>query len=156
MQEYKITIALNERSALNPHDSQSRLTNQSDNVETVTRVQVKQRSNPSAIVTAYLHHVQGPAGFHSLNPVISVGRILPDDSAIFTIVSCGDVNQLKRLLMERQCTLRDRDSGGTPLLHVRKSLSFQAALYHLITTSTLCISPKCASSLLRTARMLMI
>lgn len=54
-----------------------------------------------------------------MNPIISVGRILPDDSPLFAIVKGGDVDELKHLLLQRQCTLRDRNSSGTPLLHVR-------------------------------------
>lgn len=82
-------------------------------------VQISQTSGKQAFVTAYIHYRQGPDGLHTLNPVISVGKTLPRNSLVFTIVESGDVDQLRRLLAERQSTLRDRDTNGTPLLHVR-------------------------------------
>jgi hypothetical protein len=47
-----------------------------------------------------------------------MSKILPDDSLIFKIVRDDDLTGLQMLLSNRQGTLRDRDSRGTPLLHV--------------------------------------
>lgn len=85
------------------------------------RVKIFERCESTVVLTAYLRHVKLHNGFSAISPAISVGKILRNDSPIFTIVKRGDVNELKRLLMRREGTLRDRDSRGTPLLHVRDS-----------------------------------
>jgi len=125
-QRYTITVETNERRISNLHDSQSQHTHQSSAVETFTRVKVVDQSAFPTILTAYLRRVEEHSGFTFVNPSISVGKMLPDDSLVFTVVVRGDVDQLKCLLARRQCTLRDRDARGTPLLHVRKSENVQA------------------------------
>ena len=87
-------------------------------IRTRIRTFLKQQSQLSAVLVAYLHEFQVHTGFASLNPVISIGKTLPDDSLIFSVVREGDVEQLQGLLALRKATLRDRDSWGTPLLHV--------------------------------------
>jgi hypothetical protein len=121
IQGYKISVVLTERSSSNIQDSQSQLALRSGSINTITKVRVRQCSRAQTVVMVYIHHVQELDGFHSLTPIISVGKILPNNSAIFTIVECGDVDQLKHLLSKRQCTLRDRNEFGTPLLHVSNS-----------------------------------
>ncbi|OAP64992.1 hypothetical protein AYL99_00964 [Fonsecaea erecta] len=70
-----------------------------------------------AVLVAYLRQVRSENGFSSLRPVICIGKTLPIGSAIFHIVSQGDVEGLRRLLARGEGSLRDRDSRGTPLLH---------------------------------------
>jgi len=118
IQGYEIRIMLTERNSSNNQDSQSQLAFQADRIDTITKIRVHQCSGARSVVMAYIHHTQRPDGFHSLNPIISIGNILPNYSEIFTIVRCGDVDQLRHLLATRQFTLRDRDAFGTPLLHV--------------------------------------
>ena len=120
-QGYSITVELNERRFSSPHNRHSRLAHQYSTVETITRVKVISHAMLPTTLMAYLRRVEEHSGFASLNPSISVGKTLPNDSPIFGIVMDGDVDQLKRLLAQRKCTLRDRDSFGTPLLHVRKT-----------------------------------
>ena len=114
----------------------------------------------SAKIKAFLEHQQSPivlvahirqsqllSGFSSLNPAISIGRSLPDDSPIFEYVRQGDVEQLQRLLTRREGTLRDRDSRGTPLLHVsRLDRNQTVAASALTPPSTQSTNRKCANS----------
>lgn len=118
MQRYEISIALSERIFSALQDSQIQPILEPDTVETITRVKILNHPKASTILTAYLHHVHGHTMSQTLHPVISVGRILPNNSPIFDIVRSGKVAKLKRLLMNRKCTLWDRNESGTPLLHV--------------------------------------
>jgi hypothetical protein len=114
---YEITIGLNERMFLAMHDSQAERTVSPDTTESITRIKVHKRSKAPTVLMAYLCYIEDQAGMQFLNPVISIGKIIPDNSELFTIVQDGIVDQLKDLLDRRQCTLRDRDTFGTPLLH---------------------------------------
>lgn len=89
-----------------------------------------QHSELPAVLVAHLHRTLLPCGFSSINPVISIGKMLPDDSPIFSIVRTGNVEEIQRLISQRECTLRDRDSYGTPLLHV--SRLYKAAVSYLL------------------------
>ncbi|KAF2786022.1 ankyrin [Melanomma pulvis-pyrius CBS 109.77] len=115
--EYDVIVELSQRTFSDSNGDQNQDTDRSSMIETITRVKVLENSEYPTMLVAYLRHVQAHNGFSTLNPVISIGKILPDDSSLFAIVSHGDVDGLKRLLLQRQCTLRDRDSFGTPLLH---------------------------------------
>lgn len=117
--EYNVIVEHSQRTFTNFHGDQSQDVGRSSTVENTTRVKVIEHSEYPTVLVAYLRHVQTHNGFSTLNPVISIGKMLPDDSLLFAIVTNGDVDGLKRLLQERQCTLKDRDSFGTPLLHVR-------------------------------------
>ncbi|KAJ4370621.1 hypothetical protein N0V83_005142 [Neocucurbitaria cava] len=122
--EYDVTVALTRRTFTESDDDQSQVTRQNSKVEILASLKVVEKSDNPTVLVAHLHHIQLQNGFSSLNPVISIGQMLPDDSLLFDIVATGDVDMLKRLLAQRQCTLWDRDSYGTPLLHVRKLCSF--------------------------------
>jgi hypothetical protein len=87
--------------------------------ETIAKIRIIQKYGERVNVTAYIHYRQGHDGLQTLNPIISIGKTIPCDSLVFEIVRSGDVDALKRLLAERRCTLRDRNTNGTPLLHVR-------------------------------------
>ncbi|OAG43241.1 hypothetical protein AYO21_02527 [Fonsecaea monophora] len=82
----------------------------------IVKASIEDAESP-AVLVAYLHQIQSDNGFYSLNPVVSIGRIVPTGSAIFEIVSRGDVEGLRRLLALGEGSLRDRDPRGTPLLH---------------------------------------
>jgi predicted oxidoreductase len=127
---YEISIMLTQRSSSNNQDSQGQLALQVDRIDTVTKIRILQGSGARAVVMAYVHHIQRRDGSHSLNPIISVGSILPNNSEIFTIVGRGDIDQLRHLLATRQFTLRDRNASGTPLLHVGNSpLSYKTCCF---------------------------
>jgi hypothetical protein len=61
---------------------------------------------------------------------------LPNDSPIFSLVENGDMDGLLSLLSQGKASLRDRNSFGTPLLHVSRSLSRVSDL--LIVTFAVC------------------
>lgn len=119
-QKYSITVEVNERMVSKFQKGPGQHAHQPFTVETITRVKVIDHAKSPKTLMAYLRRVEGHSGFFSVHPSISVGKTLPKDSPILGIVMDGDVDQLKRLLAQRKCTLRDRDSFGTPLLHVRK------------------------------------
>lgn len=119
IQGHEIRIMLVERSVSPAAHGQRWRAARDKRTETIAKVQIAQTSGERAVVTAYIHYIQGPDGLQTLNPVISVGKILPCDSEVFTVVRNGDVDKLRHLLAERRCTLRDRDANGTPYLHVR-------------------------------------
>ena len=73
-------------------------------------------SESLTVLVVHLHQIQVDSGYSFLNPTLSVGKALADDSPIFDIVERGDVEQLQSLLAQKEGTLRDRDSYGTPLL----------------------------------------
>jgi hypothetical protein len=119
IQGHEIRIMLLERETFPVSRGQSWRAIRERTTETIAKIRITETSGQQAVVMAYIHYSQGPGGLQTLNPVISVGKTLPFDSPVFNIVESGDVDQLRRLLAERQCTLRDRDINGTPLLHVR-------------------------------------
>jgi hypothetical protein len=108
-----------ERRFSDAEQSRSRLAVNHTSFDTIVKVRITQASTGEAAIMAYIHYKQGLEGLQVLNPVISIGMTLPNSSLVFTTVMSGDVDRLKRLLAGRQCTLRDRDEYGTPLLHVR-------------------------------------
>jgi hypothetical protein len=122
IQGHEIRIMLVERSSSPAPHSQGWRPVRDRRTETIAKVRITQTSGQQAVVTAYIHYIQGPDGLQTMNPIISVGKTLPRDSLVFTVVRNGDVDQLRRLLGERRFTLRDRDINGTPLLHVRDCL----------------------------------
>lgn len=75
-------------------------------------------SQDSSILIAQLYQTYFAKRTLSMNPFVSIGKILPIDSPIFSLVREGDVEGLQALISQGQATLRDRDSFGTPLIHV--------------------------------------
>lgn len=105
-----------------PRSSDEKITNQKHTTEfvgTITAILDQFQAN----VTINLHQRAIANGYLSLCPSISVGMILPDDSEIFDIVREGDMDGLLSLLSQGEASLRDRNSFGTPLLHVSGSSS---------------------------------
>lgn len=105
-----------------PSSSHEKFSNQkytTEFVSTITAILDQFQAN----VTINLHQRAIANGYLSLCPSISVGMILPDDSPIFGIVRCGDMDGLLSLLSQGKASLRDRNSFGTPLLHVSRSSS---------------------------------
>lgn len=119
VQGHEISIILVERSTSYAPHTQSRRTLQGRKIETIAKARIVQTSGGQPVIMAYIHYRQGPDGLQTLNPVISIGRSLPDDSLLFVVVKHGRVDLLRELLAIRRFTLRDRDTHGTPLLHVR-------------------------------------
>lgn len=119
VQGHKVTIMLLERSSSHAPHGQGWRAARDRRTEAIAKIRIAQTSRERAVVTAYIHYIQGPDRLLTMNPIISVGKILPSDSPVFLIVLSGDVNSLQRLVRERRVTLRDRDTNGTPLLHVR-------------------------------------
>jgi hypothetical protein len=119
VQGHEISIMLFERSTSDASHNRSRRAIHERRTETIAKARISQNSGEQTVIMAYIHYRKGPDGTHILNPVISVGKTLPNDSVVFKIVRHGDVDRLRRLLAESQVTLRDRDTRGTPLLHVR-------------------------------------
>jgi hypothetical protein len=54
-------------------------------------------------------------------PRISVCRIVPNDSLVFTLVKEGSLKEFMTMLQEGKASLRDHDEQGMPLLHVSES-----------------------------------
>jgi hypothetical protein len=52
-------------------------------------------------------------------PRISICRIVPNDSLVFTLVKQGSLKEFMTMLQEGKASLRDHDEQGMPLLHVR-------------------------------------
>ena len=119
IQGHEIRIMLLERSSSHAPHGQGWRASRDRRTETIAKIRITQKSKERAVVTAYIHYIQGPDGLQTLNPIISIGKTLPRDSLVFQIVMKGHVDQLRRLLAERRYTLRDRNTDGTPLLHVR-------------------------------------
>ena len=101
--------------------------------ETITTIKLllTLSQQPSVLVT-YLRRIQSSKECVVLHPAISVGKILADDSPVFEVVMSGDVELLQKMLSKRQCSFRDRDMKGTPLIHVRH-------LLHLILLLTILV-----------------
>ncbi|KAF2012943.1 hypothetical protein BU24DRAFT_465291 [Aaosphaeria arxii CBS 175.79] len=116
IQGHEIRITLFERDSLPFPRYQSWRATREKKTETIAKIRITETSVESVVLTAYLHFQHSHNRLEVLNPVISIGKTLPLDSPVFDIVREGDVDSLKRLLEERQCSLRDRDIYGTPLL----------------------------------------
>lgn len=118
----KATITVTEKQIQSLNRALNRLETRPTTIDFSAHIKaVIETSDSPAVLVAYLRQIQLKNGYSFLNPVISIGRTLPDDSPVFEIVKRGDVEQLRRLLEcedARKVTLRDRDSRGTPLLHV--------------------------------------
>ncbi|KAJ4303059.1 hypothetical protein N0V90_001950 [Kalmusia sp. IMI 367209] len=99
---HEITIEQWERSFATFQTNQNQPRLLSNMMETLTRIKVFKRSGIPTVLTAYLHYIQEQAGMRSLHPIISVGRILPDESPILAIVRKGDVDQLQYLLNQHR------------------------------------------------------
>jgi hypothetical protein len=119
IQGHEISIMLLERSTSDASHNRSRPAVHEKRTETIAKARISQDAGEQTVIMAYIHYWKGPDGTHILNPVISVGKTLPDDSVVFEIVKNGDVDRLRRLLAESQVTLRDGDTYVTPSLHVR-------------------------------------
>lgn len=119
IQGHEITVMLLERTPAHTPHGPGWQAARDRRTEVIAKVRIAQTSREGAVVTAYIHYTRELNTLLTMNPIISVGKTLPPNSPVFDIVLSGDVNSLRRLLRERGCTLRDRDSNGTPLLHVR-------------------------------------
>ncbi|KAF4340085.1 hypothetical protein FBEOM_5945 [Fusarium beomiforme] len=58
-------------------------------------------------------------------PRISVCRIVPNDSLVFTLVKQGSLKELMDLLHKGKASLRDHDEQGMPLLHYAATASVE-------------------------------
>jgi hypothetical protein len=115
----KAIINITERQFVGIADNDSGPAPQLSRKEIIARVKTfLGHSQRLTVLTAYFNQTQLSTGFSVLNPTIIVGKTLPDDSVVFRVVRAGDVKQLQSLLYRRECTLRDKDTSGTPLLHV--------------------------------------
>lgn len=139
------TLAVNERNwslvhaDLGPHRNDGFISK-----EIVRKLTMNfQSASRPVFVVAHLRQIQTSKGFSCLFPNIVVGRTLPDDSLLFTVVRSGNVRQLQGMISHGNATLRDRNSRGTPLLHV--SFRRDSANEVLIYDSTHMISPRCAN-----------
>ena len=94
-------------------EEQRQLTEHMMNMQTFV-----QHHEGSFVLTVQLFQTQVSAGNLIFNPFVSIGKTLPQDSPIFSIVKKGDVEGLQNLISRHEGTLRDRDCFGTPLLHV--------------------------------------
>jgi hypothetical protein len=118
--QYKMVMTVNEKKvrSLKKHNELAR---DCEGHEFLAKVKLLPNDPQSSIVVVVqLRQLQMPTGLLSLNPFISIGRILPPNSLIFQLVEKGDVEGLKHLINSGEVTLRDRDIYGTPLLHVSR------------------------------------
>ncbi|KAF4436708.1 hypothetical protein FACUT_6303 [Fusarium acutatum] len=58
-------------------------------------------------------------------PRISVCRIVPNDSPVFTLVKQGSLKEFIAMLQEGKASLRDHDEQGMPLLHYAATASVE-------------------------------
>ncbi|KAF5990597.1 hypothetical protein FBULB1_75 [Fusarium bulbicola] len=58
-------------------------------------------------------------------PRISVCRIVPNDSPVFTLVKQGSLKEFTAMLQEGKASLRDHDEQGMPLLHYAATASVE-------------------------------
>ncbi|KAF2490020.1 hypothetical protein BU16DRAFT_622574 [Lophium mytilinum] len=125
---YKAKISITERRITFERDSDSDSTKKTDMIETITRVKAFVRHRDlNNVLVAQIRQFQLSTGFSCRNPFVSVGKTLPDDSPIFSIVENGNVEALQQLLSRGEATLRDKDSWGTPLLHEKLKMTFHLA-----------------------------
>lgn len=73
----------------------------------------------NAMLLASFYQQTRSDGFSSLMPSLSFSAMLPDDSLVFRLIEDRDLDGLMDMLSHGKASLRDRDSRGTPLLHVR-------------------------------------
>ncbi|KAL9083914.1 MAG: hypothetical protein Q9165_008321 [Trypethelium subeluteriae] len=76
----------------------------------------------SSIVTVQLLQTSFQRGILASNPFVAVGKILPNDSPLFSLVRKGDVEGLQAFIAGGKATLRDRDIDGIPLLDVQMAM----------------------------------
>ncbi|KAF2806383.1 ankyrin [Mytilinidion resinicola] len=115
---YKANISITERRITSEHDSNTNNDEKLDTIETITRIKAFVRHGDlNNVLVAQIRQFRLSTGFSCRNPFVSIGKTLPDDSPIFSVVRKGDVEELQQLLSRGEATLRDRDSWGTPLLH---------------------------------------
>ncbi|KAL3305267.1 ankyrin repeat protein [Colletotrichum asianum] len=69
------------------------------------------------VIKVTVKQYQKVHGFYSLAPAVSVSRIRPRDSKVFSCVKSGEKRELVRLLASGQASLQDRDDKGATLLH---------------------------------------
>lgn len=112
-----LEVATRSRRFVTPRDEHNRL--HADTLEFMATIKfVPSDPRLKAVIAASLHQRSTPYGFESLHPTISICAIIPDDSPVFLFVRRGDLNGLVNLFRQGKASLRDRDSRGTPLLHV--------------------------------------
>ncbi|EMT71109.1 hypothetical protein NOF04DRAFT_13591 [Fusarium oxysporum II5] len=58
-------------------------------------------------------------------PRISICRIVPNDSLVFTLVKQGSLKEFMTMLQEGKASLRDHDEQGMPLLHYAATASVE-------------------------------
>ena len=134
----EISIALTERRTQTLGADGTPAPVHSDMVELSARIKAfLEHGQSSTVLFAHIGQIKLFNGFSSLSPVICVGRSLPNDSKIFQIVRVGDVEEVQRLLDRGEFSLWDRNSYGTPLLHVSKQRSRQSVKY--ILTHSACL-----------------
>lgn len=118
---YRATVWLTEKRAAGQVETGNRVACVSRPVELLARIQASFTSgDQKAVLVAKLRQIQLLHSYSFISPHICVGKILPRDSLVFDIISRGNVQQLQLMISEHQVTLRDRDSRGTPFLHVRE------------------------------------
>ncbi|KAF2229856.1 ankyrin [Viridothelium virens] len=71
----------------------------------------------STVVTVQLLQTCFHSAMLSSNPFVAVGKTLPMDSPLFSLVWEGNVEGLQAFIADGQATLRDRNVHGAPLLH---------------------------------------
>ena len=75
---------------------------------------------PTKFVTS-LHLEVGPFGITSLNPLVSISSMVPEDSVVFRLIEEGDLAGLVQLFQRGEASLRDCDPDGLSLLTVSYS-----------------------------------
>lgn len=116
---FKVQISLSKRNTLPTRPVRSRLAPQNTTTDIIAKIRLVPKSKHGTAITTFIHYQEIPQGLCMLHPTISIGMTLPKGSPVFLAVESGDLSTLQRLLAEGKCTLRDRDTYGTPLLHVR-------------------------------------
>jgi hypothetical protein len=92
-----------------------------DRTELIARLKALiKHDGDEAILFARIEQIRSRNGIASPFPFISIGKTLPDSHPVFRTVRLGDLKALQTMISQGLITLRERDSWGTPLLHVRQ------------------------------------
>lgn len=78
-------------------------------------------------------------------PQISVCKILPNDSLVFSLVQKGQLNEFRLLLDQGKASLRDHDEQGMSLLHVRARLLLPRSIFPMLTSNIVRGHRKCGN-----------
>jgi hypothetical protein len=116
-ESYRAKVRVTERQLPNTIKVQDKTTPVLPPTETIARIQVFfTTGDEQAVLVTKLRQTHWLHSYSSISPHICVGKTIPDDSPIFSVIRAGDVNQVLRMISDRQVTIRDRDSHGIPLL----------------------------------------